>query len=108
MHASRVHHSQSLFFGGHIMAQAIVDPGELRMFAQMLKQFNQDLSDRANAVAAQLNSLGSTWRDQENIKFTEHFDEHMRYLSRFIEANNQHIPYLVRKAERIEEYLQQR
>ena len=83
------------------MAQAIVDPGELRMFAQMLKQFNQDLSDRANAVSAQLNSLGSTWRDQENIKFTEHFDEHMRYLSRFIEANNQHIPYLVRKAERV-------
>lgn len=90
------------------MPQAIVDPSELRMFAQMLKQFNQDLSDRANALSAQLNALGSTWRDQENIKFTEQFDEHMRYLARFIDANNQHIPYLVRKAERIEEYLQQR
>src|SRR5438093_11512594 len=32
-----------------IMTQAIVDPDELRLFAQMLKQFNQDLADRATA-----------------------------------------------------------
>ena len=32
----------------------------------------------------------------------------MKMIARFIEANNQHIPYLLRKAERIEEYMQQR
>ncbi len=90
------------------MTQAIVDPGELRLFAQMLKQFNQDLSDRSTALASQLHSLSSTWRDQENLKFTEQFEQHLRYIQRFVDANNQHIPYLLRKAERIEEYLQQR
>ena len=91
-----------------IMTQAIVDPDELRLFAQMLKQFNQDLADRATALSAQLHSLSSTWRDQENLKFTEQFEQHLRYVQRFIDANNQHIPYLLRKAERIEEYLQQK
>lgn len=90
------------------MTQAIVDPGELRLFAQMLKQFNQDLTDRTAALSAQLHSLSGTWRDQENLKFTEQFEQHLRYLQRFIDANNQHIPYLTRKAERIEEYLQQK
>jgi hypothetical protein len=32
----------------------------------------------------------------------------MKMIKNFIEANNQHIPYLMRKAERIEEYMQQR
>ncbi len=90
------------------MTQAIVDPGELRLFAQMLKQFNQDLSDRTTALSAQLHALSNTWRDQENIKFSEQFEQHLRFLQRFVDANNEHIPYLLRKAERIEEYLQQR
>ena len=33
----------------------------------------------------------------------------VRYgMSRFVEATNQHIPFLLRKAERVEEYLQQK
>ena len=90
------------------MPQAIVDPTELRRFAQMLKQFNADLTDRATALSSQLGALSNTWRDQENKKFSEEFEQHMKVISRFIDANTQHIPYLLRKAERIEEYLQQR
>ncbi len=90
------------------MAQAIVNPEELRAFALKLKQFNNTLSDQATMLANQLETLSTTWRDQENTKFTEEFREHMRLLAQFVEANNRHIPYLLRKAERIEEYLQQR
>jgi uncharacterized protein YukE len=93
---------------GARMAQAIVNPEELRRFARTLKEFNSELTGRMSALASQLNSLGNTWRDQENIKFTEEFEQHMKVLARFIEANNEHIPYLVRKAERIEEYLHQK
>jgi hypothetical protein len=32
----------------------------------------------------------------------------MRVLARFTEASERHIPFLLRKAERIDEYLQQR
>jgi hypothetical protein len=56
----------------------------------------------------QLNDLTNSWRDQEQIKFRTEFEQQMKMISRFIEANNQHIPYLLRKAERIEEYMQQR
>lgn len=90
------------------MSQAIVNPEELRAFAQKLKQFNNVLSDQAAMLASQLDGLGATWRDQENRKFSEEFKEHLRLLAQFVEMNNRHIPYLLRKAERIDEYLQQR
>ena len=90
------------------MPQAIANPEELRSFAQKLKQFNTTLSDQAGMLANQLDSLSNTWRDQENKKFSEDFHQHLRLLAQFVEANNRHIPYLLRKAERIDEYLQQR
>jgi uncharacterized protein YukE len=90
------------------MAQAIVDPIELRRFALNLKKFNGELQERMSALGAQLGALGTTWRDQENQKFVEEFEQHMRVMARFMELANQHIPFLLRKAERVEEYLQQR
>lgn len=90
------------------MAQAIANPQELRAFAQKLKQFNNTLTDQAAMLASQLETLSTSWRDQENSKFTEDFREHLRLLAQFVDANNRHIPYLTRKAERLEEYLQQR
>lgn len=90
------------------MSQAIANPEELRAFALKLKQFNHMLSDQTALLASQLETLSATWRDQENIRFSEEFKEHMRLLAHFVEANNEHIPYLLRKAERLEEYLQQR
>ena len=88
------------------MPQAVVDPEELRQFARSLKKFNTDLRDRSNSLANQLAALGSTWRDQEHKKFVEQFDEHLRIIQRFTESADQHIPYLLRKAEHIEDYLQ--
>jgi hypothetical protein len=90
------------------MPQAIIDPAELRRFAMNLKQFNNELRDRIAALHGQMLSLGDTWRDQEHLKFAQEFDETMRVLAAFVENAEQHIPFLVRKAERVEEYLQQR
>lgn len=90
------------------MTQAIVNPDELRRFAQLLKKFNMELEERSVAITGQLETLSQSWRDVENRKFTEEFLQHMRTLARFVEMNNEHVPYLMRKADRIEEYLQQR
>lgn len=90
------------------MAKAVVDPAELRRFAQMLKAFNNDLEQRMGALHGQMAQLSQSWRDQEQQKFQEEFDQTMRAIGRFVDATNQHIPFLMRKAERIEEYLQQR
>src|SRR5215210_1866789 len=90
------------------MSQAIVDPIELRRFAQNLKKFNTELEERLTSLRAQLHSLGATWRDAEHKKFVEDFEEHMKVIGRYVEVTNEHAPFLLRKAERIEEYLQQR
>ena len=90
------------------MTQAIANPEELRQFAARLKAFNDQLGEQAGLLAVELETLASTWRDQENQRFTEEFQQHLRLLAQFIDANNRHIPYLLRKAERVDEYLQQR
>jgi len=89
------------------MTQAIVDPAELRRFAQTLRRFNEEINERTAVIGGQLNALGQTWRDQEHIKFSEDFAGNMKALARFVESNETYIPYLLRKAQLIEEYLQQ-
>ena len=90
------------------MSQAIVDPGELRRFAANLKRFNADLQASLAGLHGQLVGLGDTWRDQEHDRFRQEFEQTMLALERFVEVSGEHIPFLLRKAERIEEYLQQR
>ena len=90
------------------MPQAIVDPEELRRFALNLKKFNNEFRERASGLGAQLLGLNRSWRDQENKKFVEAFEEHMRVVARFIEVTDQYVPFLMRKAEVVEQYLQQR
>ncbi len=90
------------------MAQAIVDPEELRRFALSLKKFNGDVQERISSLNGQMATLERTWRDQEQKKFAEEFEQQIKSLGRFVEIIDRHIPYLLRKAEIIEEYLQQR
>ena len=59
-------------------------------------------------LGTQLADLGKTWRDQEQKKFADEFEQHLRTIARFLELTDRHVPYLMRKAEIIEEYLQQR
>ena len=90
------------------MAQAIANPEEIRRFAARLKQFNNDLLNQLTVLHGQVSALGQTWRDREQQKFTEEFDATLQVIKRFVDTTNQHIPFLLRKAERLEEYLQQR
>ena len=89
------------------MAQAMMDPEEVRRFAQELKKFNADLQNGLAALQARFGSLGDSWQDQEHAKFAEEFKQTMKALKKFIEVSNAHTPYLLRKAQRIEEYLNQ-
>lgn len=90
------------------MAQAIMDPESVRRFAEELKRFNIDLQDRIASLQARFASLGDTWQDQEHEKFAEEFQQTIKALRKFIELSKQYTPYLLRKAQRIEEYLSQR
>jgi uncharacterized protein YukE len=90
------------------MPRAIVDPAELRRFAHNLKHFTTELHHQLSVLQGQFASLGDTWRDQEHEKFAQEFVQVCTVMTRFLETANQQIPFLLRKAERIEEYLQQR
>jgi uncharacterized protein YukE len=90
------------------MSRAIVDPAELRRFAQALKNFNNEVGQQLAVLQGQFAGLGDTWRDQEHDRFAQQFAETVQVLNRFLEASQQQIPYLLRKAERIDDYLQQR
>lgn len=90
------------------MSQAIIDPNEVRRFAQNLKRFNGELQAQMSMLHGQLTALSQSWRDKEQQKFADEFAQTMQSIGRFVEASEQHVPFLLRKAERIEEYLRQR
>ena len=90
------------------MSQAIANPEELERFARDLKQFNGQLKESMTRLNAQFRQLGDTWRDQEHQKYGQEFEQTMRVLAQFMRASDEHIPFLLRKASRLRDYLSQR
>lgn len=88
------------------MAQAIVDPEQLRQFAAMLKRYSQQVRESTAALTQAQARLADSWRDQEHRKFADEFEEQVKLVSQLLESTEQHIPYLLKKAEIIEQYLQ--
>ncbi len=87
------------------MSQAIVDPDHLRQFAGQLHRFAEEMKERSTALASQMNQLEQTWRDEQQRKFATEFTDQMRQINRLVKTTEQHIPYLLRKAEQIDAYL---
>ncbi len=85
-----------------------MDPEQVRRFAEELKRFNTDVQDKIVSLQTRFAALSDTWQDQEHAKFADEFKQVMKALKKFIEISNQQTPYLLRKAQRIEEYLNQR
>ena len=89
------------------MSKANVDPAELRRFAQELNRFNTELHSLLAGLHARMRALESTWRDQEQRKFTEAFESTVKTLGGFLDNSQQHAQFLAKKATLIEEYLKQ-
>jgi uncharacterized protein YukE len=90
------------------MSQAIVDPAEIRRFAHHLKQFSEEMRDRLAGLHGQLVGLGDSWRDQEHERFVQEFGQTAHVLEAFLALAEEHVPFLLRKATKVEEYLQQK
>jgi uncharacterized protein YukE len=90
------------------MAKANVDPAELRRFAQDLARFNNDLQALVSTLHAKMQGLEASWRDQEQKKFSDAFSVTVKALGTFLEASQQHVQFLGKKATLVEEYLKQR
>ena len=90
------------------MSKASVDPAELRRFGQDLNRFNNDLQTLLAGLHGKMRGLEATWRDQEQRKFSEAFEQTVKTLGGFLESSHQHVQFLGKKAALIEEYLKQR
>jgi uncharacterized protein YukE len=90
------------------MAQANVDPSELRRFALDLKRFTDEIESLMGQMRGRMSGLEGTWRDQEQKKFAEAFASTTKALAVFVEAAAEHAVFLNKKAAAIELYLRQR
>ncbi len=87
------------------MNQAVVDPDQLRQFASHLHRFAEEMKQRSSGLASQMNQLEQTWRDEQQRKFSDEFTTQLKQLTRLIQTTEEHVPYLMRKAEQIDAYL---
>jgi uncharacterized protein YukE len=90
------------------MSKAHVDPQELKRFAADLNRFNVELQSLVGTLHAKLRNLETTWRDQEQRKFSEAFETTAKSLAVFLETSHTHVQFLTKKANLIEEYLKGR
>ncbi len=90
------------------MARAIIDPDEVRAFATELKSFNDELQGRMMSLYMRFRTLNETWQDQEQAKFAEEFEKSIKNLKKFVDLANVQAPILMRKADKIDEYLNQK
>lgn len=90
------------------MGKAHVDPTELRSFARDLSRFSEEMRTLMNRLNGRLRSLEQTWRDQEQRKFAEDYSRTMKTVARFLEATDEHVEFLQKRAGHIEAYLRQR
>jgi uncharacterized protein YukE len=93
--------------GGDLpVAKANVDPTELRRFARDLSHFSAELQGLMTNLHGRMRKLEENWRDQEQRRFAEEFDQTVKTLTRFVKASEAHVAFLNKKASYIEEYLQ--
>lgn len=90
------------------MSQAVMDPEQVRRFAEELQRFNRDLQARMSSLQARFSALSETWQDQEHTKFADEFQQTAKALKKFVDSSEEHVPYLLRKAQRVDDYLKQR
>jgi uncharacterized protein YukE len=90
---------------GVFVSKAVVDPEELRRFAFDLKRFNTEVQAQVVSIQRRFSKLGETWRDQEHEKFADDFNKMMGVFTKFVDTSEKHIPFLLRKAQKAQEYL---
>lgn len=90
------------------MAKVNANPEDIKRFARDLHRFNHDLTSLLQGINGKMHMLEGSWQDQEQQKFQEQFQQANNVLLRFIESSDQHVKFLMRKAQHIENYLNER
>lgn len=86
------------------MAGAIVDPEELRKFSYHLQKISMDLRGLKDSTRVKMNHLNQTWKDQENAKFVQQFEQDMKLLDKLMHTAEEYSAFLKRKASSLDPY----
>jgi uncharacterized protein YukE len=90
------------------MSQANVSPEELRRFAAELTSINNDIKNNYTRMHDRFRHLSETWRDKEQQKFEQEFNQTIKVINQFIANSEKYVPFLIRKATAAEAYLNAR
>jgi uncharacterized protein YukE len=87
------------------MAQIIVSPKEMRVFARYLEELADVIRQRKARVHDRLNALHQTWRDEKYRQFEKDLQENSQELDHFIKSARAYARFLDMKAARADRYL---
>ena len=87
------------------MTQVHANPEDIQQFARSLKQFNEQLNESMSQLNGKFEYLSYTWQDQKHQKFAQEFIQTMKILQRFLQTSEQHIPFLLKEAEILQQFL---
>ncbi len=86
------------------MTKIVIEPEELHRFAAHLMQFQMRLNELKTETRGKMNHLNETWRDQENAKFVQQFEQDMKPLEKLIHTAEEYSQFLKRKASSTDHY----
>ena len=87
------------------MNKAIVDPDELRRFANHLDGLADVLRSEKSQVNGDLNNLEAVWKDAKYRQFQMNYDEISRGMDEFVRSTMAYAGYLRKKAALADRYL---
>lgn len=90
------------------MAGAIVDPEELRKFSYHLQKVSMDLRGLKDSTKVKMNHLSQSWKDNENAKFIQQFEQETKMLDKLIHIAEEYSNFLKRKASSLDPYFNTR
>jgi hypothetical protein len=88
--------------------KVIVNPTDVRRFANLLEERAADLKQLDSAISRALLDLQATWKDARYGQFERHYEEASLQLQQFLDHAERYAGYLRRKIVPIERYLERR
>ncbi len=88
--------------------QAVVNPEELKRFADNLRRVNETVKDQQRQLRGHFSRLSESWRDNEFSRFEEKFKDAMKALDKYLQSSDEHVPRLLKKAKAAEDYVNQK
>ena len=85
------------------MARVHVEPEDLREFASGIRKYLDVIESETNNLKNQFGRL--EWDDPKTRQFEEKLEDLLKMLEVFKEGSEEQIPYLIKQAETLEEYL---